>query len=212
MSYTNDEIEIIKNLACEIMDNNGTLKDMKESLELADMEYHKSVIVDIIQEIRDEKESEKLSKDELMIKELEDKVRNLEIELQKKDAELEVIKKTKKSKKESEKNSIGKREVNPKDRGFVSYTMKYIPDGTELVMNFKGHLIKCRVDYESKSFIADDNEKHGTLNMVYTKFYKNNIDADSKVPSKNGWEHFKWDGKSISNLYVSESDNESNDS
>lgn len=140
-------------------------------------------------------------KDDYII-ELEKKLKALEIELKSKE-------KPKKTKETKPKNSIEKTVINTKDRSFKGYVMKYIPDKTELVYKIPktNHQIKCRVDYVSKSFIDEDGEKHGTLNMVYTKFIKkNNLD----MKGRSCWSCFKWGDKKIDNLYQddTESDNE----
>ena len=76
--------------------------------------------------------------------------------------------------------------------------MKYIPDQTELIMTNKGYEIKCKVDYATQSYMDDEGEKYKSLNMVYTKFYKNA--GAEKIQSKNCWDHFRMDEK-INDLY-----------
>jgi hypothetical protein len=132
-------------------------------------------------------------------KELQDTIKELAEEVVDLKAELETKTKTKKEKNTAEKNSIEKKVITQKDRTFTGYVMKYIPDQTELIMNNKGDEIKCIVDYESQSYIDDDGEQHKSLNMVYTKFYKNA--GAEKIQSKNCWEHFRMDNKKINDLY-----------
>jgi hypothetical protein len=129
------------------------------------------------------------------------------IELEKKMKQMQVEKKPKKTKETKEKNSIEKTVIKTKDRSFKGYVMKYIPDKTELVYSIPktNHKVKCVVDYASKSFVDDEGEKHGTLNMVYTKFVKkNNLD----MKGRSCWTCFKWGDKKIDNLYEDEDEDE----
>lgn len=88
-----------------------------------------------------------------------------------------------------------------RDRSFDGYVKKYIPDGQELIMQFKKNNniieIKCTVDYKSSKFINEDGEQCKSLNMVLqNKCKKLGIKAD-----KDCWKMFKMNGKSIDNLY-----------
>ena len=74
---------------------------------------------------------------------------------------------------------------------------KYIPDGQELIMQYKKNEIKCTVDYGLGKFINEDGEPCKSLNMVFqNKCKKLGIKAD-----KDCWKSFKMNGKSIDNLY-----------
>jgi len=84
-----------------------------------------------------------------------------------------------------------------RDRSFDGYVKKYIPDGQELIMQYKKNEIKCTVDYGLGKFINEDGEPCKSLNMVFqNKCKKLGIKAD-----KDCWKSFKMNGKSIDNLY-----------
>jgi hypothetical protein len=98
---------------------------------------------------------------------------------------------------ETEEETKRKWKRKTKNRSFDGYVKKYIPDGQELIMQYKKNEIKCTVDYGLGKFINEDGEPCKSLNMVFqNKCKKLGIKAD-----KDCWKSFKMNGKSIDNLY-----------